>query len=203
MRQLKIIVLFSLLLNLFSISLFSQIDFGFRGGFHSYDLKVSELDSTGIGAGIKEASFGLHLGVFSRIGIGGIYLEPALILNNISAKYSVAESPQELDEASLVLDVPVVLGFSLGIIDLFGGPVAHLRFSDYKDLVSAGAYEDNFDNAHFGLQFGGGVNLGSWGVELRYEQNFKDNDLGLVDSFRDIKFVDANSRILASINYRL
>ncbi len=204
MKQLKISLFLPLFLVCFAITnVSSQIDFGVRGGFHSYDLDVTEFDSTGVMAGIRNASFGLHVGVFSRIGIGGLYLEPALVLNNISAKYTVAGSDEELEEGSLVLDVPVVLGFNLGIVDLFGGPVAHLRFSDYKDLISAGAYEDNFSNAHFGLQLGAGLNIGSWGVDVRYEQNFKDNDLGIVGSLRDIKFVDANSRILASINYRL
>lgn len=204
MKQLKISFILPLFLFGFvSSEVSAQIDFGVRGGFHSYDLDVGELDSMGVMAGIRKASFGLHVGLFSRIGIGGLYIEPAMVLNNISAKYTVVESNEEVEEGSLVLDVPVVLGLNIGIVDLFGGPVAHLRFSDYKDLVSAGAYEDNFSNAHFGLQLGGGVNLGKWGVELRYEQNFKDNDLGIVDSVRDIKFVDANSRILASINYKL
>lgn len=187
----------------FTLNLSSQIAFGVKAGLHSYDLDISEVRSEELRAGIQESSFGFHLGLYSRIKLGGLYVEPSAILNNISAKYQVAESDELIEEGSLILDIPVMVGFNILMVDIFAGPVAHLRFSGYDDLISLGEYDDNYSAAHFGLQLGAGVNLGKLGFDLRYEKNFKDRDLGIVDTLREIKLVDSNSRILVSISYRL
>lgn len=203
MLNLLKLVLSVILLSFFTTTLSAQLEFGVIGGFHSYDFEVSEIDSvSGVRAGIADATFGLHLGVFTRIDLGGFYIEPAAILNNISAKYTVTETGEQVEESNLNVDFPVMLGFEIAILNIFAGPVAHLRFSDYSDLRRVGEYEDNYDKAHFGIQAGAGMDFEKFGLDFRYEKNFNNNDLGVIDTIKELKFVDTNSRIIASITYR-
>lgn len=184
---------------LFTISLNGQVKIGIKGGIHSYDFELSELDSSI--AKINEATYGIHLGVFTKLQLGGLYVEPSIILNNISAKYSVSDTDQEIDKTALNIDIPVVAGLSISIIDVFAGPVAHLRFTDYDDLIDAGTYDQKVSSAFFGVQFGAGIHFDKLGIDLRYEKNFKDRDLGISEAIDELKLIDSNSRIIASLSY--
>jgi len=177
----------------------AQLKFGIKGGVHSYDLKLSDLDTSL--AKINEATYGIHVGVFTRVALGGLYVEPSVILNNISAKYSVSDSGQEIEKTAVNIDIPVVAGLSFSIVDVFAGPVAHIRFSDYDDLIDAGLYEEKAASAFFGAQLGVGINFDKIAFDLRYEKNFKDKDLGITDAINALKLVDSNSRFIASFSY--
>jgi len=188
-------IMFSILIV--PILLFGQLDIGIKAGLHSYDLPTSNSN----GANIKNANYGLHVGLVSKINLGGLFLEPSLLLNNVSAKYSVTESGDEIEEGNLNIDLPVMLGLNIAILDVFAGPVAHLRFSGYDDLIRLGQYDENISSAFFGGQLGVGIKLSKIGFDLRYEKNFKEKDLGILGTIDELKLVDANSRIMLSAAY--
>lgn len=187
-------------LFLFSTSIFGQTRLGVFGGLHSYSVSVKNVDD--FRAGINEASYGIHAGAKFKIDMGSLYLEPAIVFNSISSKYTVDnEDTPEIESSSLNFDVPVVLGFDITPLQIFVGPVAHIRFSNFDDLRGAGGYDENLSNVIFGAQVGVGLMIGKVGLDLRYESNFAGDDFGTESLQNQIKLVDTNSRIMGSVVY--
>lgn len=176
-----------------SCSVFSQIDFGIKAGFHSYDLPNTHMDS--IGVQLNEADYGFHLGIVTRLKLLGLYIEPGIQFNNIIAKYSVADSTGQVTDNSYVnMDIPLMFGYKLLFLNLNFGPVAHIRLSDYSELLALNALSDKIKKAFWGFQVAAGVHLNqNIFLELRYEKNFKDD--------QQLSLIDKNSRMLASIGY--
>jgi hypothetical protein len=172
--------------------------FGIFGGLHSYDVPVSNFNE--FKAGINDAQYGIHAGIKIKLDLGNMYLEPALMFNSISAKYTV-DNPEtgEVEANSLNFDIPVVMGLDLDLITIFAGPVAHIRFANYDDLKEFGSYDDNLSRVFVGAQGGIGIHFGNLGIELRYEKNFKGPDYGVEELLNQIELVDTNSRLIGSI----
>lgn len=187
-------------LCLLTTSLFGQTRLGVFGGLHSYSVSVKTVDD--FRAGIDEASYGIHAGAKFKIDMGSLYLEPAIVFNSISSKYTVDnEDTPEIESNSLNFDVPLVLGFDVTPLQIFIGPVAHIRFSNFDDLRGAGGYDDNISSLIFGAQVGVGLMIGKVGLDVRYESNFAGDDFGTESLQNQIKLVDTNSRIMGSVVY--
>jgi len=197
----KKIILLSLALNFICLNSQAQLRFDILGGVHSYDLSVNDFDA--FKAGIKESSYGIHLGARLHAEIGSLYIEPGVMLNNISAKYTV-DNPDTptVESSNLNFDIPVVLGLDFKILHIFAGPVAHIRFNNYEELKDIGGYEEKASSAFFGAHIGAGLIFNNIGIDLRYEKNFADEEFGAESLFNQIRIVDTNSRIMASIFLR-
>ena len=196
----KLLILF-VILGLSHLSK-AQIRFDLWGGLHSYNLTVEDFSE--FKAGITESSYGIHLGVKFRLDLGAVYLEPGALFNNVSAKYTV-DNPDtpEFETSNLNFDFPAVIGLDFDLIQIFAGPVAHVRFSDYDELKDTGGYSDKASSAFFGSHIGVGLTLGQLGFDVRYEKNFKDNEFGSEELFDSIRLVDTNSRVMFSLVYTL
>lgn len=195
----KLIIAIAFLISQYGI-IHSQVALDIFGGLHSYDLPVTDAD---IGAGIESATFGIHAGAKLKFNFDGLFIESGLIVNNVSAKY-IVDNPvtPEQESRSLNFDIPVVAGIDLGPLSVFAGPVAHIRFSNYDDLLEVGSYDDNVSSMFFGAHGGVALSFGKFGVELRYEKNFVGDDLGTEEIGNQLKLIDSNSRIMASVFIR-
>jgi len=177
-----------------SAQLASPISIGVHGGWSStmIDIKNPSVDN------IKtSAEGGYMLGVFGRLNLGKLYIQPEL--NYVRRKGSV-ELPVEVgaQTAKLVsdltyssIDIPILLGYKIiklpmFNIHVFAGPVASFSTSalkfDVKSLTSGDkdSIEDSINadidpnKAIWNIKMGGGIEFWKINLDVDYEMGLKD-----------------------------
>lgn len=166
-----------LFLGICSFSAMAQlpVNIGVHGGVSSNRIKVKDIPQA-IGT---KAHTGYLMGVFARINLGKIYIEPSL-------NYSHKESVLETKGNSLIsngedytlkvnsFDIPLMLGFQ--ILDLrivkfraFLGPV--VSFPKLKNIKEVTDFDSDKTNWHGKI----GVGLDAWKLtfDIDYEKAFK------------------------------
>lgn len=130
----------------------------------------------------EEAKSSLHWGAFVRIG-SRVYMQPEILFMDRSGilfkqdELSTGEQTIKLR----TIDVPLLFGVRLADlkaanIRIFAGPVASMAVnrevetSNWED----GMTEDDIRKANWGIQFGGGVDLLMFTIDLRYETGMGD-----------------------------
>ncbi len=172
-------LLFTFAFLSFALSAFSQ-DFtiGPKVGISQTTLDLSKENFES-----GDAKFGYHVGLFSRIGFGGFFVQPEILYTQTKAQFSFEEmgssSSSEFESSFNRLDVPVMVGFKLfNFLRLQAGPIA--SFDVNSELKDAG---DDVRNADFkkstiGYQAGLGFDIGNLIIDAKYESslgNISDN----------------------------
>jgi hypothetical protein len=184
----KKLILFAGLLLTTSVAALAQLPSftaGIKAGVNYSQLK-SKQDFTD-----DKSILGYQVGVFTRLGGAGLYLQPELYLGSKGNDFVKFQSGGNTIEAKgkvrfTTLDLPVLLGTKFGPskfnIRFMAGPV--VSFIVDKNTTFDSAYEEvadfkNYKNQSYGLQAGGGVDVGNLSVDLRYEaglSNVSKND---------------------------
>lgn len=161
----------TLLLSCFSFLAFSQVvpsfQFGLKGG-----LNLSKFSTTNTFSSDNQA--GYFAGIWTRIGAAGIHLQPELYLSGKNATLENA-SGQENKVKFTSLDVPVLVGTKFGAagigLRVNTGPVVSFMLNKDQNFSQAASavFNGNFKDQAFAWQFGAGVDVGKFGVDLRYE----------------------------------
>ena len=127
-----------------------------------------------------------QLGIYTRIKLGGIYIQPEAMFSNskteIEFKNIIDENQEPKDVIGEVklnkVDVPVMIGKRfLKIFRVNAGPVFSLLLSE--DIDQAGSEESwneinaNYKNATVGFQYGIGLDISMISVDLRVEKGFQ------------------------------
>lgn len=170
-------ILFTLVAVLLTSTAFAQgFTFGIKGGVNYSKLKTKD-DLTD-----ENSIMGYQVGVFSRLGAAGLYLQPELYLGSKGNKFIKIEDANgnEVEASGKVkfttLDLPILLGTKIGASKLnvrfMAGPV--ISFVVDKNTTFDSAYQGvtdfgNYKDQAIGLQGGAGVDLGNLSVDLRYE----------------------------------
>ncbi|WP_350287575.1 outer membrane beta-barrel protein [uncultured Croceitalea sp.] len=116
---------------------------------------------------------GFHIGVYGKLG-NRIYVRPELVYTNTTSGYN------EGDLKIQKLDLPVLVGTKvIGPLHVFLGPsfqyLLNTKFDDVK-------FDDVENDFTVGLNIGAGVNLGKFGIDLRYERGFSENEVRFINS---------------------
>lgn len=149
--------------------------FGIKGGANFSKLKTKE-DLTD-----ENSIAGYHVGVFTRLGGAGMYLQPELYLGSKGSEFiSVNTGGSSVSAKGKVrfttLDLPVLLGTKIGANKLnlrfMAGPV--ISFIVDENTTFETAYQnisdfDNYKKQNWAFQAGTGVDVGNLTVDLRYE----------------------------------
>ncbi len=158
----------------------AQLNVGIKAGFNSTQLTNSNeiivLDKQGIEAftmRIKEAKYGIHLGAYLKGYIGRFFIQPEVLLNSNTTTYDFSNSLEEkiLSESYQYLDVPLMLGFDFGILNLQAGPVGHVFINSSSDLDNVEGIQEKWDDLSWGWQAGIGFDIWRFNLDLRYEGN--------------------------------
>ncbi|MDO9340313.1 MAG: porin family protein [Bacteroidales bacterium] len=163
-----------ILVVLTAIPVFSQIKFGIKAGIgtttvptYNFDTGANTIDA------LKTASYGFHGGVFLRLSLLGIYLQPEVLLATNSYEYNVkmGTNPAVLTKQTFnKLDIPVLLGLKLGPLRINAGPVATLQIGTPKALIDDPDFKEMYKGATFGYQAGAGFDLfKTLTFDVRYE----------------------------------
>ena len=169
--------LLALILVMFlAIPIFAQIKFGIKAGLGTTTVPTYNI-TTGTNSieALKTASYGFHGGVFLRLTLLGIYLQPEVLLVTNSYDYNVKQgtNPAVLTKQTFnKLDVPVLIGVKFGPVRLNAGPDATVQIGTPKALISDPNFQNLYKGATFGYQAGAGFDLFKrLTFDVRYEGN--------------------------------
>lgn len=167
----KLIILWVVCLGYLASTAQSPLNIGIHGGISNTKIKVKDVPSV-----LKNSSnTGYMLGVFARINLGPVYVEPSL-------NYSHKEGEVKGDGYSSSLkynsfDIPVMLG--LHILDLklvklraYLGPVASFTGKLKWDKKNFGNWIDN-DKVMWNGKIGLGADVWKFTFDIDYEKGFK------------------------------
>jgi len=166
--------LFALLLvSLIVIPAFSQIKFGIKAGAATATVPKYNLTlgTTNIEA-LKDAAWGFHGGLFLRLTLFGVYIQPEAYLATNTYEYKVTTGTIEDIKKQTFnrLDVPVLVGFKVGPLRLNAGPAATVQIGSPKALIDDPNFEEMYKGATFGYQAGVGIDLfKKLTLDARYE----------------------------------
>ena len=182
---------FTLLLSAFSWALMAQspINVGIHGGISNTKIKVKD-----IGHVLKSGSnTGYMVGVFARVNLGLIYLEPALNYSHKEGEVENSDNKSNLKYNSF--DIPVMVG--LHVLDLpvvklraYLGPVASFSGKLKWDKGNFGTNIDN-DKMMWNGKIGVGVDVWKLTFDIDYEKGlkkFQDNNAGKIKAPRSFNF---------------
>ena len=145
-----------------AVPTFSQINLGIKAGAATTTTPVYDLASgTYAIEALKDAGWGFQAGVFLRLSLLGIYLQPEVVFASNSYEYNVTEDAVTdiVKQTFNRLDIPVLLGFKLGPLRINAGPAAAIQIGTPKALVEDPSFEDLYKSATFGYQAGIGIDL--------------------------------------------
>jgi hypothetical protein len=162
---------------LIAIPGYSQVKLGLKAGVSTNTVPTYDI-STGANniEALKDASYGIHGGLFMRISLVGMYIQPEVLFSTTEYEYTV-KTASNLDGAVKShkfnkLDIPIMLGFNLGPIRLNAGPSASILINSPEALIDSPDFEEMYKSATFGYQAGIGVDfLKKLTLDLRYEGN--------------------------------
>jgi hypothetical protein len=148
----------------------------------------------------------LHFGVFARIG-KKVYFQPELLVN--TRKGEMRNSNLDLKAGTVKvgsLDVPLLVGYRLIDAKVFNiramaGPSVNKVINKTIELDEGwdddiNLTEDNLRDLNWGFQFGAGVDVLMFAVDLRYEIGL--NDFSKLDNF-DLK----NNTFTLSVGWKI
>jgi Outer membrane protein beta-barrel domain len=174
MNKKQIILLFILVIFKGNMSL-AQFSLGIRGGVNFSQLKTDNTQS--VGANLQQSldtKTGYAGGVYARIG-SKLFIQPELIFSAKGGSVNILKNgtSQTVAIDYTNFDVPLLIGYKFGPIRLNAGPMASFTVSNNgldEALKSVSSnLGESFKKASYGYQAGGGVDIGSLSLDLRYE----------------------------------
>jgi hypothetical protein len=158
MKKLSVIILVVLI----SLPSFSQIKFGLKVGAESTTVPTYDI-TTGTSniEALKDASWGFHGGVFMRIKLLALYVQPEVVFASNTFDYNVTTSSitEVKTQKFNRLSIPLLVGAKLGPIRINAGPAAAIQIGTPEALINDPNFEDMYKGALWGFQAGIGVDL--------------------------------------------
>jgi len=173
-----------ILVVLISIPAFSQLKFGIKAGVSTSSLSMGTVKTLTSGTtsytvdALTTAKYGFNGGVFMRLTIFGLYIQPELLLDTRTNEYTVKNVQTSVSSIAKQnfnkLDIPVMLGIKFGPLRLNAGPAASLLINTPKDLINSPDFKGKYSRMTVGYQAGLGVDLlKTLTFDIRYEGSLK------------------------------
>lgn len=188
----------------------SQNQIGLKVGLSSYDFKTSNsLSTENIKLSISDASYGFQAGIYGRLGLLGIYIQPEICFNSNTVHYKLEEldkpgTIKEIRTASYRnLDFPVLFMITPAVFNFYAGPVGHYFLNDISDFKEKDKIKEMFKELTYGYQLGGGISLDKFTIDIRYEGSFSKNIKTVSIENQDFKISDSPSRFIFSLMVKI
>ena len=178
---------------------FAQFEIGIKGGVNLSRLSFGNFVRTGTNpngsptVSVDGQTFrqnldeslgtktGTSFGLYTRFG-GNLFIQPELLYSTRAGSFDIIRNGQTetVTVKNTSFDIPILLGIKGGPIRVMAGPVVSLRVDDNQRLGEAlnqytsGTLNDAWSKAYYGYQVGGGLDIGSFGIDVRYEGNLSD-----------------------------
>jgi Outer membrane protein beta-barrel domain len=158
---------------------------GIRGGANFSQIQTDDLQISKIGSSVKDFwknnatnRTGYVLGIYTRFG-KKLFIQPEVLFSTKGGKVELlkagSSSPVSVDVKFSQIDIPILLGYKLGPLRLNAGPLASLNLAQGEELktalsqYSSQSIGKTIEQATFGYQAGGGLDLGAFNIDVRYE----------------------------------
>ena len=146
--------------------------FGIKAGLN-YNGNGDYFDSVENAFESPDRNAGFHIGVYGKLG-NRLYVRPELVYTSTTSGYD------EGDLKIQKLDVPVLVGTKIiGPLHAFIGPSFQYILNSKFDDVTIDDIDNDFT---VGFNLGAGINLGKFGIDLRYERGFTENEISFINS---------------------
>lgn len=180
MKKLFAVVIVALV----SLQAFSQVKFGLKAGASTTSLSMPTIKTITSGTtsftvdALSEAKYGFHAGVFVRLTLFAIYVQPEILFTTRTNEYTVknvqTSAETVVKQNFNKLDIPVMVGLKLGPLRLNAGPVASFLINSPIDLIDHTDFENRYSKMTVGYQAGLGIDfLNFLTFDLRYEGSLK------------------------------
>jgi hypothetical protein len=183
----------------------AQIQFGVKGGLNYNSNSVEEVGEDLLDG--AESKTGYHAGIWLRVKVPviGFYIRPELVYTNLKSElvYNDNITSKSTNYNFQKIDVPVLLGKKIfGVGNIFIGPsFQFILDSEFSISEISGVETDNFS---MGIQFGGGVELGKFGLDIRWERSFSGIESSFINNLgNSVDFDTRVSQIIIGLSYRL
>lgn len=214
----RLIIILTLLLPTVFIAN-AQLKFGVKGGITSTSIKVDDvIDVTSdpnattfdkIVVKGKNAKIGFQGGVFARLTIVKLYVQPELLFTSTSGEVEVTslqsgtEIKSEIREQEFrQIDFPIMVGYKAGPLRLQAGPVGTIILSSDPALdgFMEMDYKEEFNGATWGYQVGIGFDLfKKVTIDVKYEGNLSKLADGVKIGNQNYNFDSRNNQFVANI----
>jgi hypothetical protein len=160
MKKLLVLVLVVFI----AVPSYSQLfKFGIKAGGQTTQVPTYEvLTGTSPIDAVKNAQWGFHGGVFARLKLGPIFLQPEVLFTTSTFDYNVKQgvTPAVLKSQTFNrLSIPLLVGFKLGPIRINAGPAASVQIGTPKALIDDPNFTNMYKSALWGYQAGLGIDL--------------------------------------------
>ncbi|MEB8330566.1 outer membrane beta-barrel protein [Flavobacteriaceae bacterium KMM 6897] len=146
--------------------------FGIKGGLN-YAGNGDYFDSAEQAYNNPDRNVGYHLGFFGKIG-DKIYFRPELMYTKTKSDY------ENNSLAMSKLDAPLLVGVNIiGPLNVFAGPALQYILDTDFDGVTIGDVENDVT---VGMNIGAGLSFGNFGLDLRYERGFSENEVAVLSA---------------------
>ena len=165
--------LFLIAILLTSTITISQTDtnFGIKGGLN-YNANGNYFESASDTYENPDRNIGYHLGVFGKFG-DSFYFRPELVYTATKSEYDSGDFDMKKLDGPLLIGVKV-----LGPISVFGGPSFQYILDSEFENVNIDNIKNDFS---IGLNFGIALNFENFGLDLRYERGFSENEANFLE----------------------
>ena len=213
------LIFITLLIIPFSLVSNAQIKFGIKAGITSTSIKVDDVISVAndpnattfdeIVVKGKNAKVGFQGGIFSRITIAKIYIQPELLFTSTGGEVEVTSLlggtevfSETRDQKYRQIDFPIMLGYKFGPARIQAGPVGTIVLSTDPSLdgFMNMDYKEEFNGATWGYQVGVGLDIGKkLTIDVKYEGNLSKLADGVKIGDETLDFDSRNSQFVASL----
>jgi hypothetical protein len=162
----------------------SPVHFGLKGGVNYSKIRFTE----GTRRPDRQYYTGFHGGVFGRLDLGRLYLQPELVYTEKGSHVTVPGGTTTAPTTGTVqlktLDVPVLLGVKLvdaklANLRVMGGPVFSNTLAQRSEVLQRiGDKQFTFNKRNVGYQVGLGVDVATFTCDARYEGSLQEMGTG-------------------------
>ena len=173
-----------ILVVLISMPAFSQISYGIKAGVSTSSLSMNTVKTLTSGTtsytvdALTTAKYGFNGGLFFRLTILGLFIQPELLLDTRTNEYTVKNVQTSVStiakQSFNKLDIPVMVGLKFGPLRVNAGPAASILINSPKDLINSPDFKGMYSKMTVGYQAGLGVDLlKTLTFDIRYEGSLK------------------------------
>jgi hypothetical protein len=162
-----------ILLAISHVSISQQFVLGPCAGINLSNFGISNTDSMPN----ADSKIGYNFGIFSRVKIGGIFIQPEIIYIFNRTSIDLYKSPNTVSDGFGlgILTGSLMVGYKIGTLRIQAGPYAFKQINEAIQK-NEGAFDLtlNKDNFNWGLQAGLGLNIAKrWQLDVRYMRSMQ------------------------------